>query len=65
MSAEKADDSICVGQAKIARIEETYQPVYKPKDLFPEWSDEIYNQHKSWLVPNHYDRHRTGQTQRA
>jgi glyoxylase-like metal-dependent hydrolase (beta-lactamase superfamily II) len=44
-----------VGQATIARIEETYQPVYKPKDLFPEWSEEIFNQHKSWLVPNHYD----------
>jgi len=44
-----------VGDARIARIEETYQPVYKPRDLFPEWSDEIYDRHRHWLVPNHYD----------
>ena len=44
-----------VGRAKVARIEETYQPVYKPGDLFPEWSKEIHAQHKAWLEPNHYD----------
>jgi glyoxylase-like metal-dependent hydrolase (beta-lactamase superfamily II) len=44
-----------VGEARIARIEETYQPVYKPRDLFPEWNEDIYNQHRHWLVPNHYD----------
>jgi len=44
-----------VGEARIARIEETYQPIYKPRDLFPEWNEDIYNQHRHWLVPNHYD----------
>ena len=44
-----------VGEAKIARIEETYQPVYAPRDLFPEWNEEIFNRHRHWLVPNHFD----------
>src|SRR6185295_6313015 len=44
-----------VGKATISRIEETYQPVYSPKDLFPEFTDEIFREHKHWLAPNHYD----------
>jgi glyoxylase-like metal-dependent hydrolase (beta-lactamase superfamily II) len=44
-----------VGEATIARIEETYLPVYRPGDLFPEWSDAILAQHRHWLAPNHYD----------
>jgi glyoxylase-like metal-dependent hydrolase (beta-lactamase superfamily II) len=44
-----------VGEARIARIEETYQPVYPPRDIFPEWNEEIYDRHRDWLVPNHYD----------
>ncbi len=28
-----------VGQASIARIEETYLPVYRPRDIFPEYND--------------------------
>ena len=31
-----------VGKATISRIEETYQPVYDPKELFPEFTDEIF-----------------------
>jgi glyoxylase-like metal-dependent hydrolase (beta-lactamase superfamily II) len=45
-----------VGKATISRIEETYQPVYDPKQLFPEFTDEIYAEHEHWLAPNHYDR---------
>jgi len=44
-----------VGEARITRIEETYLPGYRPGDLFPEWSDAIFAQHKHWLVPHHYD----------
>jgi hypothetical protein len=44
-----------VGKATIARIEETYQPVYNPKELFPDYNDEIFAAHKHWLAPNHYD----------
>jgi glyoxylase-like metal-dependent hydrolase (beta-lactamase superfamily II) len=44
-----------VGQASIARIEETYLPVYRPGDIFPEWNDTIAAEHAHWLAPNHYD----------
>jgi glyoxylase-like metal-dependent hydrolase (beta-lactamase superfamily II) len=44
-----------VGKATIVRIEETYQPVYNPKELFPEFTDEAFSAHKHWLAPDHYD----------
>ena len=44
-----------VGKATVARIEETYQPVYRPDELFPEWTDAVLAEHKHWLAPNHYD----------
>ena len=44
-----------VGQATITRIEETYLPTYRARDLFPEFSDEIEAKHAHWLAPNHYD----------
>jgi glyoxylase-like metal-dependent hydrolase (beta-lactamase superfamily II) len=44
-----------VGKATITRIEETFLPTYSPKDLFPEWTDEIHARHAHWLAPNHYD----------
>ncbi len=47
--------TFAVGEAKITRIEETYLPVYRPGDLFPEWSDEILARHRHWLAPSHYD----------
>jgi glyoxylase-like metal-dependent hydrolase (beta-lactamase superfamily II) len=47
--------TFAVGHAKITRIEETYLPVYRPGDLFPEWSDDVFARHKHWLAPAHYD----------
>jgi glyoxylase-like metal-dependent hydrolase (beta-lactamase superfamily II) len=44
-----------VGQATITRIEETYLPTYRARDLFPEFSDEIEAEHARWLAPAHYD----------
>lgn len=44
-----------VGKATIARIEETYLPVYSPKDLFAEFTDEVLREHQHWLAPSHYD----------
>jgi glyoxylase-like metal-dependent hydrolase (beta-lactamase superfamily II) len=44
-----------VGQASIARVEETYGPTYAPRDLFPDWSEEIFAEHRHWRAPNHYD----------
>ena len=45
-----------VGQATIARIEETYLPVYRPRDIFPEYNDAIAAEHAHWMAPHHYDR---------
>ncbi len=44
-----------VGKATVTRIEETYGPIYGPKDLFPEWSEVHLKEHGHWLAPNHYD----------
>jgi glyoxylase-like metal-dependent hydrolase (beta-lactamase superfamily II) len=44
-----------VGEAKIARIEETYLAVYRATDIFPEFSDAIRAEHAPWLAPNHFD----------
>ena len=46
---------LSVGDATIIRIEETYLPVYRPGDLFPEWNDDILARNVSWLAPHHYD----------
>jgi glyoxylase-like metal-dependent hydrolase (beta-lactamase superfamily II) len=44
-----------VGKASIARIEETYGPTYRARDIFPEFDDRILAEHARWLAPNHYD----------
>ena len=44
-----------VGKASIARIEETYGPTYRARDIFPEFDDRILAEHAGWLAPNHYD----------
>ncbi len=44
-----------VGQATVTRVEETFGPTYPPAHLFPEWNDDIFAEHKTWLAPNHYD----------
>jgi hypothetical protein len=41
MTQGKRNDSIYVGRASIARIEETYLSVYRPRDIFPEYTDGI------------------------
>jgi hypothetical protein len=44
-----------VGQAHIARIEETYLPVYRPRDIFSEYTERIAAEHTHWMAPHHYD----------
>ncbi len=46
---------LSVGKATIARVEETYLPTYKARDLFPEFNDELEAKHAQELAPNHYD----------
>jgi len=47
-----------IGKASIARIEETYLPVYRPRDIFPAYNDEIAAEHAHWMAPHHYDRNK-------
>ena len=44
-----------VGKACIARIEETYGPTYRARDIFPAFDDHILAEHSAWLAPSHYD----------
>jgi len=44
-----------VGEATIARIEETYLPVYRATDIFPEFTAAIRAEHEDWLAPDHFD----------
>jgi hypothetical protein len=44
-----------VGKASIARIEETYVPTYRARDIFPEFDEHILAEHARWLAPSHYD----------
>ena len=44
-----------VGQATIARIEETYGATFRPADTFADCTAEVLAEHQHWLAPNHYD----------
>jgi glyoxylase-like metal-dependent hydrolase (beta-lactamase superfamily II) len=44
-----------LGKVSITRIEETYLPVYRPRDIFPEYDAAIAATHADWMAPNHYD----------
>jgi len=44
-----------VGRVSITRIEETYLPVYRPSDIFPEYNAAIAAEHAHWMAPHHYD----------
>jgi hypothetical protein len=44
-----------VGKASVVRIEETYGPTYRARDIFPEFEDHILAEHSGWLAPSHYD----------
>ena len=44
-----------VGQATIARVEETNLPGYLLRDIFPDFTDALLAEHKGWLAPHHYE----------
>ncbi|MBL8697942.1 MAG: MBL fold metallo-hydrolase [Alphaproteobacteria bacterium] len=46
---------IRVGAATVARIEESYEPNFDPRLVFAEWSDDVRDAHRDWMVPNHFD----------
>ena len=43
-----------VGSASITRIEESSGLGFKANVLFPDWSAEAVEKHRSWLVPDHF-----------
>ncbi len=49
---------IGIGGAVIDRIEESVYTDFKAATFFSEWSPEIVEQHRSWMVPGHYDEQR-------
>ena len=44
-----------LGAATVRRIEESYEPNFDAKMFFPDWKPEVVQQHRDWLMPNHYD----------
>ena len=54
-----------VARASIARIEEIYLPVYRPRDIFPEYTDGIAAEHGHWMPPSLRSGPRPHQAQRA
>src|ERR1044072_3097891 len=47
---------VFAGKANVTRIYASSLSVYPPKEVFPEFTDEICKEHAHWLAPNHYDR---------
>ena len=49
--------SFTVGQATIARVEETYGPSFRRANVSGVERRDIQAEHAHWLAPNHYDAH--------
>jgi glyoxylase-like metal-dependent hydrolase (beta-lactamase superfamily II) len=48
-------DLFRIGQATIARVEETCGPTYPITDIFPECTSTVLSEHGHWLAPSHFD----------
>jgi Metallo-beta-lactamase superfamily len=44
-----------LGAATATRIEESYEPNFEAPKFFPDWKPSVLNEHRDWLVSNHYD----------
>jgi hypothetical protein len=44
-----------LGAATVRRIEESYEPNFDATMFFPDWQPGVVQQHRDWLLPNHYD----------
>ncbi len=49
---------IGIGGAVIDRIEESVCADFNATTFFPKWRPEIVEEHRSWMVPGHYDERR-------
>ncbi len=43
-----------IGDVAIRRVEENAGPSFKPAQLYPDWTPEALEKHRSWLVPRCY-----------
>src|ERR1051325_139152 len=49
-------ETFTIGAATVTRIEESYEPNFDATMFFPgNWRPEIVEQHRDWMLPNHYD----------
>ena len=44
-----------IGMATVSRIEESYEPNFEAKRFFADWQPGIVDQHRDWMVSDHYD----------
>jgi glyoxylase-like metal-dependent hydrolase (beta-lactamase superfamily II) len=44
-----------IGAATVSRIEESYAPNFEAAKFFADWRPEVVDQHRDWMVPDHYD----------
>jgi glyoxylase-like metal-dependent hydrolase (beta-lactamase superfamily II) len=44
-----------IGQAQVTRIEEYLGPAFRSRDLLPDFDPRVVDEHRKWLVPDHYD----------
>ncbi len=44
-----------IGAAMVSRIEESYAPNFEAAKFFADWRPEVVDQHRDWMVPDHYD----------
>ena len=48
-------ETFTIEAATVSRIEESYEPNFDATMFFKDWRPEIVEQHKEWMLPNHYD----------
>jgi glyoxylase-like metal-dependent hydrolase (beta-lactamase superfamily II) len=44
-----------LGAGTATRIEESYEPNFEAPKFFPDWQPAVVNEHRDWMVSNHYD----------
>jgi glyoxylase-like metal-dependent hydrolase (beta-lactamase superfamily II) len=44
-----------IGAATVTRIEETYEPNFDAVKFFADWRPEVAQQHRDWMVPDHFE----------
>jgi glyoxylase-like metal-dependent hydrolase (beta-lactamase superfamily II) len=47
--------AVKIGGATVTRIEESYAPIFDATKFFPDWRPNVVDEHRDWMVPDHYD----------